>query len=61
MQTADEFPVAVMNFSIDTEILCWCLAGPVLPHGEKLPLLTWLAPLLVMVCNKNALWLYVLH
>ena len=33
----------------DFEILGWCPAGPVLPHGEKVPLWPWLATLLVMV------------
>ena len=31
------------------EILAWCPARPVLPHGEKVPLQPWLATLLVMV------------
>ena len=26
----------------DITILGWCPAGPVLPHGEKVPLLPWL-------------------
>ena len=33
----------------DFEILDWCPAGPVLPHGEKVPRWPWLATLLVMV------------
>ena len=33
----------------DFEILGWCPVGPVLPHGEKVPLYPWLATLLVMV------------
>ena len=32
----------IMNYEIlyprDYEILGWCPAGPVLPHGEKVPL-----------------------
>ena len=36
-------------FPRDFEILGWCPAGPVLPHGEKVPLQPWLATLLVMV------------
>ena len=31
----------------DFEILGWCPAGPVLPHGE-VPLRPWLATVLVM-------------
>ena len=27
----------------DIEIPGWCPAGPVLPHGEKVPLKPWLA------------------
>ena len=33
----------------DIEILGWCPAGQVLPHGEKVPLKPWLTTLLVMV------------
>ena len=33
----------------DIEMLGWCPAGPVLPHGKKVPLQPWLATLLVMV------------
>ena len=33
----------------DFEILGWCPAGPVLSHGEKVPLQPWFATLLVMV------------
>ena len=33
----------------DFEILGWCPAWSVLPHGEKVPLYPWLATLLVMV------------
>ena len=33
----------------DYEILGWWPVGPVLPHGEKVPLYPWLATLLVMV------------
>ena len=33
----------------DTEILGWCPAGSVLPHGEKVPLWPWLVTLPVMV------------
>ena len=33
----------------DIEILGWCLAGPFLHHGEKVPLWPWLAALLVTV------------
>ena len=33
----------------DFEILGWCPAGPVLFHGEKVPIWPWLATLLVMV------------
>ena len=33
----------------DIEILGWCPVGPVLPHGEKVPLKPWLATLLVML------------
>ena len=38
-----------MPYPRDFEILGWCPAGPVLPHGEKVPLQPWLATLLVMV------------
>ena len=31
------------------EILGWCPVGSILPHGEKVPLLSWLATVLVMV------------
>ena len=36
-------------FPQDFEILGWCPAEPVLPHGEKVLLYPWLATLLVMV------------
>ena len=32
----------------DVKILHWCLGGPVLPHGDKIPLLAFLATLLVL-------------
>ena len=43
------------------EILDWCPARPVLPHGEKVPLYLWLATLLVMLSRKNVFWVDVLH
>ena len=33
----------------DIEILGWCPAGSVLPHGEKVPLRPWMVTLIVMV------------
>ena len=39
----------------DFEILGWCPAGSVLPHGEKVPLYPWLATLLVMVSQQKCL------
>ena len=33
----------------ENKILCQCLAGSVLPHGEKVPFKPWLATPLVMV------------
>ena len=31
-------PNIQLTFPQDFEILGWCTAGPVLPHGEKVPL-----------------------
>ena len=54
-------------YSLDTdqdithEVLGWCPVGPVLPHGEKVPLYPWLATLLVMVTIKMPYGVDVLH
>ena len=37
------------GFSLrDIKMLVWCPVGPVLPHGEKVPLYPWLATPLAM-------------
>ena len=43
------------NFPRDIEILSCYPAGPVLPHGEKVPLQPWLATVLVMVLRYKCL------
>ena len=44
-----QITLQVLVFPRDIKILGWCPAGPVLHNGEKVPLLPWLATLLVMV------------
>ena len=43
------------NFPGDIEILSCYPAGPVLPHGDKVPLQPWLATILVMVSRYKCL------